>query len=142
MKNKVEKRAVCGSVGTTRMCCGCGARHLHLVQYCEQCPVNPSAKCNEVYTLNHNKVIVQGFKSETDMQNSLIRTEPFFKGETSNINKDVMRKFLERINSGWRNYNPDKLIQGVKLHKLNYIEHSFESLLEILDNPTHVIIYV
>jgi hypothetical protein len=64
-----------------------------------------------------------------------------FLGETKSINENLQRKFLERINSGWRNYNPNKLFDGIKLHKLNYIEHSFTSLLEILDNPTYMIIY-
>jgi hypothetical protein len=137
-------KSICNSIGTTDLCFGCGASHIHYSECCEKCPSNDKAKCNLVYILKHNGIVFEAYKEFRDMINgeSFIKgSDTLFKGKVKSIDTDLMRTFLERINSGWRNYNPNKLFDGIKLHKLNYIEHSFNSLMEILDDPTYLIIY-
>lgn len=39
------KKVICNSIGSTRICKGCGAAKPHDLGSCEPCPVNENAKC-------------------------------------------------------------------------------------------------
>lgn len=43
---------ICNSIGSTPHCKGCGASVPHYHLGCEQCPVNPNAKCIPVESIN------------------------------------------------------------------------------------------